>query len=148
MFPNNLSPLRFRHRTSVCATLLVLLMLSESFLFGTAKKYETGTLVEVALITVPFHIPDLTGRTKNDLVLPTPMIYRVWVRSGDVIYVGDCLRSNFRQEWRVNEEVQFRLKRDKLYLRRPNGKEFELTMFGQARSGPDGKPVLYPPSNQ
>lgn len=140
--------MRFRRRTSVGATLLVLFALSGSLLFGGSKKYETGTLVEVALVTVPFQIPDLTGRTKNDLVLPTPMIYRVWVRSGDVIYIGDCLRRDFRQEWRINEEVQFRLKRDKLYLRRPNGKEFELTMFAHARSGPDGKPVLYPPSNQ
>jgi hypothetical protein len=37
--------------------------------------------------------------------------------------------------------MQFRTKKDKMYLKRPNGKEFGLEFLLQAKLGPDGKPV-------
>jgi hypothetical protein len=36
-------------------------------------------------------------------------------------------------EWIVNDPVQFRLEKDKLFLRRPNGKELRLGLLTRVR---------------
>ena len=59
---------------------------------------------------------------------------------GDVVYVGYCKKQAYIAEWNVGDEVQFRTKNNKMYLKRPNGKEFTLEFMLQAKLGPDGKP--------
>jgi hypothetical protein len=45
--------------------------------------------------------------------------YEFEVQQGDFVYIGYCQKSEYRSEWKVREEAQFRLKKDKMYLKRP-----------------------------
>jgi len=60
---------------------------------------------------------------------------------GDIVYIGYCQKSEYKAEWRVGDETQFRLKKDKMYLKRPNGKELRLVFLLQAKVGADAKPI-------
>jgi hypothetical protein len=57
------------------------------------------------------------------------------------VYVGSCPRNDYSPEWRVNDDVQFRLKKDRMYLKRPKRGELELNFMMSAKLGADGKPI-------
>lgn len=67
--------------------------------------------------------------------------YEFEIHQGDVLYIGVCQKRDYKAEWRVRDDVHFRLQKDKIYLKRPNGKEFQLDFIMEAKLGPDGKPV-------
>jgi plasmid stabilization system protein ParE len=69
------------------------------------------------------------------------LAYQFEVQQADIVYIGYCEKRDYKAEWRVGDDVQFRLKKDKMYLKRPNGKEFMLEFLLQAKLGPDGKPI-------
>jgi hypothetical protein len=73
--------------------------------------------------------------------LPMHLTFNFEIQQGDLVYVGSCRRQDYKSEWQVGQDVQFRLSKDKLYLRRPNGKEMSLVFLLQAKVGPDGKPM-------
>jgi hypothetical protein len=53
------------------------------------------------------------------LTWPMHFSYEFEVQQGDFVYIGYCQKSEYRSEWKVRDEAQFRLKKDKMYLKRP-----------------------------
>ena len=72
---------------------------------------------------------------------PIHPTYQFEIQQGEVVYIGYCQNRDYKAEWHVGDDVQFRTKKNKLYLKRPNGKEFRLEFLLEAKLGPDGKPV-------
>ena len=102
------------------------------------KTYQTGKLLSVQSPETPFPLPLPSGQT---LAIPAHLLYEFEVQAEDIVYIGYCQKRDYKAEWRVGNDVQFRLKKDKIYLRRPNGKEFALDFLLQAKLGADGKPI-------
>lgn len=48
-------------------------------------------------------------------------------------------KRDYKTEWQVGDDVQFRLKKDKMYLKRTNERELTLDFLLQAKLGPDGE---------
>jgi hypothetical protein len=125
-------------RAIAIGVLLLAVALPLELARASQKAYEGGKLLSVYSPEVPFPMPLPSGQT---LTLSMHFGYRFEVQQGDVVYVGSCQQSEYRPEWKVGDDVHFRLKKDKLYLKRPNGKELMLVFLLQAKLGPDGKPT-------
>lgn len=128
-----------RKRIPAILGVLVILLLFRTT-YGSEKTYGTGKLLSINSPEVPFTIPPLTPNGPTT-TLPMHLYYEFEIQQGDVVYMGYCDRRDYKAEWLVGDDVQFRLQKDKLILKRPNGKEFKLTFFLEAKLGPDGKPV-------
>jgi hypothetical protein len=119
-------------------------LLAIGFLFSTSnaseKTYGTGKLLSINSPEYPLTIPPLAPNGPT-VTLPMHLSYEFEIQQGDVVYMGYCDRRDYKDEWRVGDDVQFRLQKDKLILKRPNGKEFKLIFSTEAKLGPDGKPV-------
>ena len=118
--------------------LLVVVSLSFSLVCAAQRTYQTGKLLSVQSPEIPFSVPLTSGQT---LALPLHLTYQFEVQQADIVYIGYCEKRDYKAEWRVGDDVQFRLKKNKVYLKRPNGKEFTLEFLLQAKLGPDGKPI-------
>jgi len=125
-------------RAVAVGVLLLAVVLPSALAHASQKTYEGGKLLSVYSPEVPFPMPLPSGQT---VTLPMHFSYHFEVQQGDVVYVGYCQQSEYRPEWKVGDDVQFRLKKDKLYLKRSNGKELMLVFLLQATLGPDGKPT-------
>jgi len=102
------------------------------------KTYLAGKLLSIQSPEVVFPLPLPSGQT---LPLPMHLSYRFEIQQGDVVYIGYCQKRDYKAEWHVGDDVRFRTRKDKMYLKRPNGKEFALEFLLTAKLGPDGKPV-------
>jgi hypothetical protein len=119
---------------------LLVLALHSAPIYGSEKTYEDGKLVSVNSPEVSLTIPPLVPSGPT-VTFPLHLSYHFGVQQGDVVYICYCQKRDYKAEWRVGDAVQFRLQRDKMYLKRPNGKEFKLEFLLEAKLGPDGKPV-------
>jgi len=99
------------------------------------KIYLTGKLVSIKSPEVLLPLPFFS------VTFPINPTYEFEIQQCEVVYVGYCQHRDYKAEWHVGDEVQFRMKKSNLYLRRPNGKEFRLEFLLEATLGPDGKPV-------
>ena len=118
--------------------LLVVVTLLFSLVCAAQRTYQTGKLLSVQSPEMPFPMPLPSGQT---LALPLHLTYQFEVQQANIVYIGYCGKRDYKAEWRVGDDVQLRLKKDKVYLKRPNGKEFMLEFLLQAKLGPDGKPI-------
>jgi len=107
-----------------------------------SKIYETGKLISVQSPEITLHLPP------PSIDLPIHLTLQFEVQEGDLVYVGSCRRQDYKPEWQVGQDVQFRFSKDQMYLRRPNGKELRLLFLLQARLGPDGKPITILPAKR
>jgi hypothetical protein len=120
------------------ALLLLTLLLFQPLVFAAQKTYEAGKLLSVESPEVSIPIPVGDGQTMN---WPMHFNYKFEVQKGDVVFIGSCQKSAYKAEWHVGDDVEFRLHKDKMYLKRPNGKELTLVFLLEARLGPDGRPI-------
>jgi len=120
------------------ALLIVTLILLLPLVFASQKTYEAGKLVSVESPEVSIPIPVGDGQTMD---WPMHFNYKFEVQKGDVVYIGYCQKSAYKAEWHVGDDVDFRLNKDKMYLKRRNGKELTLVFLLEARLGPDGQPI-------
>jgi hypothetical protein len=116
-------------------SLLAMVLLPFGAAHADSKNYQTGKLISVQSPEITLHLPP------PSIDLPMHLNYQFEVQQGDLVYAGSCSRQDYKPEWQVGEDVQFRLSKDKMYLRRPNGKELRLVFLLQAKLGPDGKPI-------
>jgi hypothetical protein len=132
------------------------LMIIVSFPFFSAnageKTYQIGKLVSIESPETPVSLPVPTLiRPQNSppmqfppgqaISVPVHLFYKFEIQQADVLYVGLCQRKDYRAEWRVADDIQFRLKKDKIYLRRQKKGELALSLLLTAKLGPDGKPT-------
>ena len=120
--------------------LLLFILLPFCPVYAGRKTYQTGKLVSVQSpeTDLPFPLP--SGQMWT---LPTHLIYDLEVRQADLVYIGYCPKRAYKGEWRAGDDVQFRIQKDKLFLKRSNGKEFVLDLQLEAKIGPEGKPVTF-----
>jgi hypothetical protein len=123
------------------AILVVLALSLPGVAHGEGRTYQTGNLVSVNSPELPFTLPPVVAGGPS-ITIPLHLSYEFEVRNGDIVYLGFCRRSDYKPEWRVGEDVQFRLQKDKMYLKRPNGKEFRLIFLLEAKLGADGQPTV------
>lgn len=94
------------------------------------KSYDIGQLY--SLEPLEFSLPLPTVKTK------TTLGYQFMIRRGDIIYTGYCQHEHCKPEWQVGSNVQYRLDKYAIYLRRTNGKELRLDFVSEERLGMDG----------
>ena len=128
----------FVKKVRIVLLLLAVVCLPLSLVCVAQRAYQTGKLLSVQSPESPFPLPLPSGQT---LTVPVHMTYLFEVQEADIVYIGYCQKRDYKPEWRVGDDVQFRLKKDMMYLKRPNGKEFTLDFLLQAKLGPDGKPL-------
>lgn len=109
-----------RLRNTTACSVVVLILFLNVLADGKAQSYEKGELVAVVLQQSPY------GPLGNP---PFPS-YLVFIRVGDVVYGGSCRREQFTNEWKVKDDVEFRIVKNFLFLKRPNGKELRLAYGG------------------
>ena len=121
-----------------------ILMILVSFPFFSAyageKTYQTGKLVSIESPETPISLP-VQFPPGQAVSVPMHLFYKFEIQQADVLYVGLCQRKDYRAEWRVADDIQFRLKKDKIYLRRQEKGELALNLLLTAKLGPDGKPT-------
>ena len=119
---------------------LVTVLIAGAFVTSKASarevKYQSARIqsIEALSASLPLTLPG--GHQIN---VPVPFGYKIELRQGDVVYIGARQKQRYAGEWRTGDEVQFRLHRNRLYLRRPNGRELRLAFVLRANIGADGK---------
>ena len=103
------------------------------------RAYLTAKLSKVLAkdIYATANIPPLT-QNGSGLTLPLPLgvMYQFDLDADGITYVAACMskaKRSYAGEWIVNDPVQFRVEKDKLFLKRPNGKELRLGLLTRVR---------------
>ncbi len=114
-----------------CHIILFLLLALPAI--GGEKTYTTGRLSNVAMEDMSFQM------TFDKMSLPVSLgtMYRFDITSGDITYVAACFSRNKRAyaaDWIVHDPVAFRIEKDRLFLKRSNGKELRLAVLTKVRN--------------
>jgi hypothetical protein len=119
--------------------LLVAILLIAIPAQATDRTYETGKLSNVTItdstasVTIPPMAPNASA-----LVLPLRLgvIFHFTIEQKEITFQAGCFskdKKSYAAEWVVNDPVQFRVEKDKLFLKRPNGKELRLALLMRVR---------------
>jgi len=119
-----------------CRTFIATVLLAP-LLYAGAKVYQTGRLNEVAIkdMTTTMSLPIGTGN------LPIPLHiginYQFQISTDDsIIYFGSCWskgKKNYGSDWVVKDQIEFRVEKGKLFLKRPKKSELRLSLIGRFR---------------
>jgi hypothetical protein len=129
------------------ALFLIFLVLTFSRLAGAKKRvYEKGNLIDV----FPKYIE--SPAPLGVALLPPPQIlvgYSFEIQAGDFTYFVNAamccpLRSQYKLEWTANDPIEFRFDKDKMFVKRPNGKELNARLVKVVHG--IASPSLSPPS--
>jgi hypothetical protein len=100
-------------------------------------NYRAGVLkrIDVKDVSSTLSIPAGSGQ---NIALPIALgiNYQFQVQSDMIVYVGNCWSKDKRHygaEWVVNDPIEFRVDKDKLFLKRPNKGEFRLALMTRLR---------------
>ena len=132
-----------------CLSMLLLLPAAEA----RDKMYATGQLAKVttADIVVPFNIPPLCQNCAAlQLPLPLGVSYVFDIQQDDITYIAACtskVKKSCAADWIIHDPVEYRIEKDKLFLKRPNGKELRLGLVKKIRNTKEEPPAL-PASSQ
>jgi hypothetical protein len=109
------------------------------------RPYAAGRLEKIEItdlsttVTVPPLVQNSSGFT---LPIPLGVAYQFTLNSDGIAYLAACVskaKKSFAADWVVNDPVQFRIDKAKLYLKRPNGKLLRLGLIKRTRIlNPDG----------
>ncbi len=121
---------------------LLALFLVASVSCASAKTYLTGKLVHVDFKRSSDTVI-VVGGPKNVTEFSTYVLY---VEYQDLVYsVRLVEKATDELEWKVNAPIEFRLVKDAIYLRRPNGKEMKFPLLKAATLDDGGKRDTAPP---
>jgi hypothetical protein len=125
---------------------LVLLVLAFDRLADAKKRiYEKGNLIDVSPKYIESPIPSLA-------LLPPPQIlvgYAFEIQAGDFTYFVNAamccpLSSQYKPQWTAADPIEFRFDKDKMFVKRPNGKELNARLVKVVHG--TTSPSLSPPS--
>ena len=103
------------------------------------KSYATGTFAQVTIsdIVVPLKVPPLCQNCSAvEFPVPLGVTYMFEIEQGDIRYVAACTsraKKSYAADWVIHDSVEYRIDRDKLFLKRPNGKELRLGLVMKVR---------------
>lgn len=104
------------------------------------KTYATGELVKVTIsdIVFPLNMPPLCQNCAAlQLPLPLGVTYMFEIRQDDNRYVAACTskaKKSYAADWIIHDPVEYRVEKEKLFLKRPNGKELRLALLTRSRN--------------
>lgn len=114
--------------------MLVFLVLAA---YAGEHNYRAGVLksIDIKDVTSTLPVPTESGQS---ISLPVPLgtNYQFQIQSDMIVYVGNCWskdKKNYGAEWVVNDPIEFRVDKDKLFLKRPNKGEFHLALMTRLR---------------
>jgi hypothetical protein len=130
--------MQHRDLTRALATLSCICLLG-SLLHAGRKNFEDGKVFHIEPLHFSLPVP-VQGRGAIDL--GTDAGYLLEIRQNGVFFVGFCAIDRCKLEWHAGSDVQYRLKRDSIYLKRSNGKQLKLTFVLQGTVDADGRTVV------
>ena len=114
-----------------------LLIVFAAFAFAGERSYRSGILKQIEIKDVTGAIPVSTGAGQNVAIpLPLGINYRFQVQSDMIVYVANCWskdKRSYGSEWVLNDPVEFRVEKDKLFLKRPSKGELRLALMTRLR---------------
>jgi hypothetical protein len=128
------------------ALFLALLVLAFSRLSDAKKRiYEKGNLIDVSPKYIESPAP------QGVALLPPPQIlvgYLFEIQPGDFTYFVNAamccpLRSQYKLEWTANDPIEFRFDKDRMFVKRPHGKELNARLVKVVHG--TASPSLSPP---
>ena len=96
------------------------------------KTYQTGKLLDLA-------VQDMSRGTAiiGGMAAPIPgRLYVFQIQLDDLVYFAEYKagKLSYKPEWIVNDPIELRLEKDgRMFLKRPDGKELELTVIKKVR---------------
>jgi hypothetical protein len=131
-----------RHLRISQILLLVLVFLAA----GKPKSYSSGRLANVSMedVSIPFTLD------KTTIPVSLGTMYKFDIASEGVNYIAACFsrrKRGFASDWTVQNTIEFRLHDDKLFLKRPSGKELRVLLLTKTQEADQGKappPQLHP----
>jgi hypothetical protein len=106
---------------------------------GADRSYLTAKLAKVDIhdMSVTIDMPPMVQNAPA-LMLPIPLgvRYQFTIESDDITYLAACTskaKKSYAADWIVNDPVQFRIEKYKLFLKRPNGKDLRLGLVTKVR---------------
>jgi hypothetical protein len=127
------------HNVRVRRAALIAVLSPALMVHAGTKSYLSGKLTDVTIkdMTTTISIPIATG-TGDGFPMPFHMgvNYQFEISVDDIHYLGSCWskgKRNYASDWVVKDSVEFRVEKDKLFLRRPVKGELRLTLMGRFR---------------
>jgi len=134
-----------RHLRISRILLLVLVFLAA----GKPKSYNSGRLANVSMedLSIPFTLD------KTTIPVSLGTMYRFDISAEGVTYIAACFsprKRGFASDWTVQNSIEFRVHDDKLFLKRPSGKELRVSLLMKTQETNQGKapPSQLHPSRQ
>lgn len=101
------------------------------------RSYRSGILKQVEIKDVTSAIPVSTGAGQTaSIPIPLGLNFEFQVQSDMIVYVAGCWskgKRSYSSEWVVNDPVEFRVEKDKLFLKRPSKGELRLALMMRLR---------------
>ena len=105
--------------------------------FAGERSYRSGILKQVEIKDVTGAIPVSTGAGQSaSIPIPMGINYEFQVQSDMIVYVANCWskdKRSYGSEWVVNDPVEFRVEKDKLFLKRLSKGELRLALMMRLR---------------
>ena len=107
---------------------------------GADRPYMTARLANVVItdMSTTLNIPPL-GQNTSGFILPIQLgtKYEFTLEADGITYSAACIskaKKSFAAEWVVNDPVQYRIEKYKLFLKRPSGKPLRLALIAKVRN--------------
>ena len=108
---------------------------------ATPKSYEQGTLLDIQE-TKETHTEYVTqrnsdGTTTTKAKSDTTPIYHITVKVGDLVYVGrfkPMWSFSKKPPWIIGDPISVRFEKNKMYLKKPDGKEMKTKIEKRIRA--------------
>jgi hypothetical protein len=118
-------------RLITAGTTLMLVALVAAPAKDKPKTYQTGRLLDVAVEDVSRGTAVIGG-----MAAPIPgRLYVFKIQLEDLIYFAEYKagKLSYKPEWVVNDPIELRFEKDKMLLKRPDGKELEVAVIKRER---------------
>jgi len=123
-----------------CAVPLIVMFLTLAAYAG-ERSYRSGVLkrMDIKNVSVNLLLQSAPGQSIA-LPLPLGLDYQFQIQSDMVLYVGMCQsrdKRNYGADWVVNDPIEFRVDKDKLFLKRSPKGEVRLALLTRVRVMPE-----------
>jgi hypothetical protein len=120
-----------KSRLPLCGFLLVVLFAVVAA--AAEKTYQKGVLRDVSMEDISFPLE------YEKITMPVPLgtMYRFQIEKDDLTYTSACIakkKRSYASEWIVNDPIEFRIDKAKVFLKRPSGKELRLSLLRKTRN--------------
>lgn len=117
--------------------MLIVAVLSAQELFAGEKLYQPGKLNDVVIKDMSTTISLPGGPVSFPFPLHMGINYQFQIATDDnIVYFASCWskgKRNYGSDWVVKDPIDFRVDKDRLFLKRPTKGELRLALIGRFR---------------